>query len=209
MSRLDELEGPGTTARLARAMFWGIFGVAALATLFVAVFGIAALVSSMASGITSFTLETSRALPPAADAGAPTIVHGSFSTAEVAVRDAPAEAVALSTVAAVAAILTQAAIPFSVAMLTWRLLRGAPFRRSLSTSLTVAGLVILFGGLVWQAGAAISATMAAIALNGTTEFWPIAGRFDFTTLGLGLTLLLVALVASFGERLQRETDGLV
>ena len=39
--------------------------------------------------------------------------------------------------------------------------------------------------------------------------WPLAGRFDLTFLGVGLVLLLVGLAFEYGERLQRDTEGLV
>jgi hypothetical protein len=53
--------------------------------------------------------------------------------------------------------------------------------------------------------------LAANDLNGDSidGFWPVAGRFDPSFLGPAFALLLVGLAFEFGERLQRETEGLV
>jgi len=42
-----------------------------------------------------------------------------------------------------------------------------------------------------------------------TGFWPMAFSGDLSPIGFGLALLIVASAFEYGERLTRQTDGLV
>lgn len=119
--------------------------------------------------------------------------------------------VVLTTVGGAAAMLTQAALCAAVAVLAWRVPRRNPFRRSVSLAVTCAGAILLVGGMISQAANSIATGLAASELNvsGSRGFWPLAGRFDPTFLVIGVVLLLVGLAFEYGERLVRDTDGLV
>ena len=113
--------------------------------------------------------------------------------------------------AALVGVLTRVAIATLIALLSWRLLRGAVFARSLSFVAVIAGGALLIGGALTQGLGSLADAMAAADLNGPggRGFGPLAGRLDFTTIVTGLILLLVGLAFEYGERLQRDTEGLV
>jgi hypothetical protein len=211
MQATELVAGGGTVVTLTRGILWSVFaGAIALGAGGLA-FGGLAVGSGLASGHTALSLIADGAMPENADAGTATIVSGAFDTASVVVGDLSAAVVALATAAKVAAILTGAAVAASVALLAWRLLRRAPFRRSLSLTVTIAGAVLLIGGVFSAGAGSLAAAMAAGELNASTldGFWPIAGRVDGSSIALGVVLLLVGLAFEHGERLQRDTEGLV
>ena len=58
----------------------------------------------------------------------------------------------------------------------------------------------------------LASWMAADQLNGNSTgdgFWPMIGTVDGAPFGIGICLLLVGLAFEYGERLQRDTEGLV
>jgi hypothetical protein len=98
-----------------------------------------------------------------------------------------------------------------VAYLCWRLLHGRALRRSVSTIVGIAGVVLVVGGFAQSTASAIASGVAAQQLNTAAHnsFWPLSGRFDFSLTGTGFVLLIVALVFEYGARLQKDTEGLV
>jgi hypothetical protein len=212
MSQTDQLAGTGAVVAMGRIVVWVFFVLALVAGLFTLVFGLAGVITSLAAGTTPLTLALEHGLPAAADRGSAAIVSGGYDSASIVVSGLDSGTVVLATVARIAGILTQAAITASVALLAWRLLRGRAFRRSLSLTITFTGALLLIGGLVSGGVGLLASWMAADQLNGrgTIEgFWPIIGTVDGTPLGIGVCLMLVGLAFEYGERLQRETEGLV
>ena len=212
MSQTDQLAGKGAVVAVGRIVVWTFFVFACVAGLFTLVFGIAGAITSLAADSTPLTLALDHPLPAAADRGSATIVSGGYDLASIHVSGLDAGTVVLATVARIAGIITQAAIAASVALLAWRLLRGRTFRRSLSLTITLTGALLLIGGLVSGGVGLLASWMAADQLNGRSTgdgFWPMIGTVDGTPLGIGICLLLVGLAFEYGERLQRDTEGLV
>ena len=212
MSQTDQLAGKGAVVVVGRIVVWAFFVFACVAGLFTLVFGLTGAITSLATGSTPLTLALDHSLPATADRGSATIVGGGYDSASILVSDLDAGTVVLATVARIAGILTQAAIAASVAVLAWRLLRGRTFRRSLSLTITFMGALLVIGGLVSGGVGVLASWMAADQLNGNSTgggFWPMVGTVDGTPLGIGVCLLLVGLALEYGERLQRDTEGLV
>ncbi|MHC5797790.1 hypothetical protein ACVXZ4_16700 [Lacisediminihabitans sp. FW035] len=209
MSQTDQLAGKGALVAASRVTVWIFLALAVAAGLFTLVFGLGAVISSLASGTTPLTLALDHTLPAAADRGSASIVSGGYDSASVVVSGLDSGTVALATIARVAGVLTQAAIAASIALLAWRLLRGRAFRRSLSLIVAISGAILLIGGLLYGGLGLLAAWMAADQLNGVRGFWPIIGTVDGTPLGIGVCLLLVGLAFGYGERLQRDVEGLV
>jgi len=195
----------------ARYIVWVFLAISVIVCLLTLGFGTAEVVGELASGRTQLTLVADSPLPTLANSGSATIVGGEFSTAAVTLSGLSAATVVLSAIASIAQVLTQAALTAVVALLAWRVLRGGVFRRSVSFALSLAGVILLVGGMLSQGAGSLASGTAAAQLNGSTDtgFWPLAGAFDPSSLVTGIVLLLVSLAFGYGERLQRETEGLV
>ena len=213
MSQTNQLAGRGFTARTTRIVVWLGLAAAVVVGGITLVGGVTEIVSALVDNRTALTLIAGQPLPAAAEASSSgsRIIEGSFETAQVIVTELPFGISVLAAAAALADVLTRVAIATLIALLSWRLLRGAVFARSLSIVAAIAGSALLIGGIFTQGFGSLAAAMAAADLNGSggRGFWPIAGRLDFTTIVTGLILMLVGLAFDYGERLQRDTDGLV
>ena len=211
MSQLNQLRNRGVISALDRVIVWAILFVSVLAGLFGLVRGGVIVSSEVASGEISLALIANQPLPAKADIGTPRIVAGSYATADVTVSGLSFGVSSLAIATQIVNTLTQAAIAASIAFLAWRVLRARPFTRSLSLTVMFAGSALLVGGLFSQGFGSVAAAMAAGELNGPTArgFWPLAGRIDGTPLAFGVVLLLVGVAFEYGERLQRDTEGLV
>jgi hypothetical protein len=119
------------------------------------------------------------------------------------------------------------------AMLCHRLLDGSPFRPTITRAVSVSAVVIGVGGIAWQILYAVAngiAARQALQVNSWSGGAPnpeIADYLFRTDIGMGIpepsphftidfwplyfALILAALAFAFryGERLQRDTEGLV
>jgi len=209
----NDLRGRDAAAVASRIIVWVVLVIATLAGLATLVFGTVSLVASAIGGRVALTLASEAQLPPDADAGSARLVSGSWDTASVVVENLDTTTVVLAIVGGAIGVLTQVAIAAAIAMLCWSLLRAAPFGKSLSRTVTAAGGIVLIGGVVTTGLSTLSAWMTADQLNspdaGLDGFWPIMAVVDPTFLAVGITLLLTGLAFEYGERLQRDTAGLV
>lgn len=205
MTLEKQIVGSPATVATTRAILWVFLVTSVLLGAVRLVTGIVAEISIFASGELPITVIAGQALP--ASAG----TEGMYETASVVMTDASAATLTLATVSSVSQIVTETVIALLVAVLAWRLLRRGMFRRSLTIFVALAGGVMLIGGMLSQGANTIATGLAANDLNrGQLDgFWPIAGRFDPTFLGPAIALLLVGFAFEVGERLQRETVGLV
>lgn len=106
--------------------------------------------------------------------------------------------------------ITIGLVTASFAHVLYRIAQRKPFHRNMYLSVLVAGSAITIGGLLYQALGGLGQMMAAGELNdslgGVAELgfffqpmWPL----------IGLGILTLAYVFRAGNRLQRETEGLV
>jgi hypothetical protein len=124
---------------------------------------------------------------------------------------ASAGAVWLAAIAAVLQALTQVLLCALIALLAWRLLRGAPFRPTLSRLTVFGGAALLLGGILTQLFVLLANGVSLAEINelSVPGSWSLAGRFDLTFIGIGAVLILTGVTFRIGERMQRDTEGLV
>jgi len=206
---MTDLTDRGSTATLTRGIIWAVFGIAVLAGLAALASGIGSLLSTLASGQVATQLTVDRDLPDAASAGTATLVAGSYETARVLVTDLTPAAVTVSVIALAIGLLGQVAIAASFALICWSVVRSAPFRRSLSLTVTLSGAVVLLAGLLSAALGVFASWLIAEQLNGSSDWWPIAASTDPGFLLFGFGLMFVGLAFDHGVKLQRDTAGLV
>ncbi|WP_067882409.1 hypothetical protein [Agromyces aureus] len=138
-------------------------------------------------------------------AGVPVVLDRASITAETL----PALSVASLVIEQVIAAATVVVVVVCLVLLSWSVMRGRVFSRRNTRLVTIAG----FTGLIGYAAVPFFANMAA---NGA--FAEISGRaFDNVVMAVDLApLLLLAFISalatvvfSIGDRLQRDTEGLV
>ena len=207
---MSDLTGPGRATAVTRSVVWVIFAIAVLAGLALLVTGVTSIVSTLASGDLTTQLVADQPLTDAASAGTATLVDGAFDTATVTVAALTPASIAVSVLARLFGLLTQVAVAAAFALLCWSLLRAAPFRRSLSLTVTLSGAVVLIAGLLSAGLGVFSSWLVAEQLNaGIDGFWPIAATTDPGLFLFGFGLMFVGLAFDHGVKLQRETAGLI
>lgn len=208
----NEVVGSGLSAGATRVVLWIVLvasGALAAGTL---VLGTGGAIADALSGRTTMTLVATGALPDDADAGPATIVAGGYETAVVELADLSSGTATLALVAVLIGILTQGVMAAAIAYLAWRLLRARPFLPALTNTITFGGGVLLIGSLLAQFLAGFASWMATDELNPSGDgaaFWPMVFEVDGTPMAMGLAFLLVGLAFGYGDRLSRDTDGLV
>lgn len=161
------------------------------------------------------------------------VVGGGFVTAELAVAGLGMDARGFLAAGHALQGATIIVIAVTIALLCQRLLTGTAFSPALTRAVTVTGLAVTVGGILWQVCFAVGGSIAsaqALTVTGwasdhplgsdplETDFDPFAtglpeptvmAQLDFWPLLLGLALAAVGLAFRRGERLQRDTEGLV
>lgn len=205
------LVGPRGLVRITRALVVLVGVIALVSGVTTVVGGVLALVTGPLSGRWSFTLVGDHAIPSGTDHGAARMVEGSWDSATIVLTGVSGAPAVWSLIALVAGVLTPTLFCAFVVLLCWRLVRRGMFRRSRSVGVAVLGSVVAVGAVLSQGASSLASGTAAALLNGPGAhgYWPIAGRFDATWLIVGFVLALVGLAFEYGERLQRDTDGLV
>jgi hypothetical protein len=195
-----------------RIAMWLILGGSSVYALIVLVSGVGRLVHQSVSQTWTGSLIVERALPAEADAGTATLITGSYESASVTLGDLSGWAFGLLTAALVIAVITSATVALSFVYLSWRLLRAEPFKKSLTFTFITAGTALIIGSILSLGVEALGRVIAISELLGddkVTGFWPMAFNGDLSPIGFGLALLIVACAFEYGERLTRQTDGLV
>ncbi|WP_300267746.1 hypothetical protein [Microbacterium sp.] len=95
--------------------------------------------------------------------------------------------------------------------LGFSLIRQRAFRRSMVPMLVTASFALIVAGMLAPMfGAFARAEMVAqLPLADTGEFWMLMYELNPAPIGWGIALALVATAFEVGQRLQRETEGLV
>lgn len=195
-----------------RAAMWLILGGSIVYAGIVLVAGITHLVAQLTSRTWSGTLLVENPLPASADAGSATLIEGNYETASVTLGNLGDLSFGTLTVALIVSVLTTAIVAVSFVYLSWRLLRAEPFKKSLTYTFITAGSALVIGTTISLGFDTIGRMMTVSELMGeeTLEgFWPVAATGDLSPIGFGFALLIVACAFEYGERLSRQTDGLV
>lgn len=101
-----------------------------------------------------------------------------------------------------------------VLLLCVKLLRGAAFSRSVTLAVGGAGIVLMVSGVATQvlqelSRAALLDGIRTFAAANNVTLPEFSISFDLAPIAAGLVLAVVAAAFQLGERLQRDTDGLV
>jgi hypothetical protein len=196
----------------ARIGLWILVIAAGVYALTIAVFGVTGIAVQAASGTAVMTLQSS---PPAEGGfGAFTsvgvggaIIPGTIETVSVAVDGLSSLALVMKAAGDLLGVLAQVALALGAYQLGRALLGGRPFTRTLSRTATLTAtalLVIGVGGQLvdWAARVIVLKEMGSAAFSRAFAFEPLL-------LTVGLALGLFAATLRYGERLQRDTEGLV
>jgi hypothetical protein len=196
-----------------RAGIWIILGGAGLVALGALVGGTSRVVQALATGTHFLTLAVETSLPAEADTGTALLLRGNYESAFVAVTNLTGETTALLTAADILGVITETSVALSFVYLAWRLLKAKPFVRSLTVAFSIAGSVLALGSLIGQFLAGFGRWQVALELGpadaGTDTFWPLIMNIDPAPIAFGFALLVVASAFYYGDRLSRETEGLV
>ncbi|MGW8483112.1 hypothetical protein ACWGJP_08215 [Microbacterium sp. NPDC055903] len=142
------------------------------------------------------------------------LVSAGYATADVAVAAAPAGIrwmllleVALPALATVGVCVVAYALGVS-------LMRARPFRRAMPAALATVACLVIVGGVSGQLLGAIARGAIVEHLEtagaGVADLFPAFSLdLDLSPVGWGFALALVAGAFSIGQRLQRDTEGLV
>lgn len=205
--------GPGAAAQSTRLVLRLAFVVALLVMLAVAVSAALVAVETIRTGVVRTSLEMRGDLPARADAGSADLRSGAFRTADVAVGELSGGIVAMHVVRIALDASVGLALAGTVAILARRLLRPDPLARRVSLVVTLAGGTVMIAallslavgtGVAWLVGGELNDP-----LDGLEGFWPVVAEVDLSTIALGFALMIVGLVVEHGERLRRDTRGLV
>jgi hypothetical protein len=207
------LAGTGSSARATRGILRAALVVAVLVLLAVAAAAVASAVETVRTGVVHTSLEMRGSLPAEADAGPADLRSGAYRTAEVAVGELSGGIVAMHVVRIALDASVGIALAGTVAILARRLLRPDPLARRLSLVVTLAGGTVMVAALLSLGARTAVAWLVGGELNdpaaGLEGFWPTVAEVDLSTIALGFALMIVGLVVEHGERLQRDTRGLV
>ncbi|MFT7767086.1 hypothetical protein [Clavibacter tessellarius] len=205
--------GPGAAAQSTRLVLRLAFVLALLVMLAVAVSAALVAVETIRTGVVRTSLEMRGDLPARADAGSADLRSGAYRTADVAVGELSGGIVAMHVVRIALDASVGLALAGTVAILARRLLRPDPLARRVSLVVTLAGGTVMIAallslgvgtGVAWLVGGELNDP-----LDGLEGFWPVVAEVDLSTIALGFALMIVGLVVEHGERLQRDTRGLV
>jgi hypothetical protein len=207
------LAGTGSSARVTRGILRAALVLAVVVALLVAAAAVLSAVETIRTGVVHTSLEMRGSLPADADAGPADLRSGAYRTADVAVGDLPGGILAMHVIRIALDASVGIALAGTVALLARRLLRPDPLARRLSLVVTLAGGVVMIAALLSLGARTAVAWMVGEALNDPTAgldgFWPAVAEVDASTIALGFALMIVGLVVEHGERLQRDTRGLV
>jgi len=141
----------------------------------------------------------------------PAVTGGGYETAAVEVFGLNVGSRVLLAAAAVVGTLATVFVALTIAYLCQRLRRGDPFVSTLSRATFAASLTLMIGGVFGQGLSIAAAWLASDELNAarhSNEFIP-GGPADYTPVIAGIVLGVIAAAFRVGERMQRDTEGLV
>lgn len=167
-------------------------------------------VVAIAQDRATLTLLTDQPLETLARSGGPVLESATFDSARVVATGLDAGTRWLLGAGAGVAALTNALVVGSLVLFVLLLLWRRPFHRALVAATLTAGAALLIGGILSSGLGGLGRMMAADALNPASGDAFILGfAFDPAPLLAGVAVLALSFVFSTGQRLQRDTEGLV
>ena len=141
--------------------------------------------------------------------GVPRILNGEFTAATTSVAGLSTGVRILFAAGAGMGSLVFVALALSVAYLCWRPYNGNPFGTSVTRTSWFAAGTLTIGSLLSQGMLGFSTWLALDELQLDPVQFPLEMHFDLLPIVAGFALLLVAGAFQFGERMQRDTEGLI
>lgn len=181
-------------------------------------FGVLALIGASVEAIsttfdaeTRTTLSTAAVVPADAASGSAALVSGTFASADVTLRGVSFAARALLGGGTLINGLMYAVLAAAVVYLCVNLWRGRPFSRSATWLFATASIALLAGGILGQGLITTGQFLIAGELNSDPvgSVFPMASTGTLFPVFAGIGLGVIAAAFEFGQRLQRDTDGLV
>ncbi|MGO4488675.1 hypothetical protein [Microbacterium sp. 2RAF4] len=183
--------------------------------------GAIAVVDLIGAGVRTAVLMTSPSVTvpsmPLSTVEAPAVLAASSNISEAQYDTVTLTATGLSlsprlllAIADALAILGPFVLCVAVAWLCIRLLIGRPFGSAATWGIAVAALAVMAGGLMSQAVRANAFSEIALELDLVSAGVPaFEMSIDLAPFGWGFALVVVAGAFEIGQRLQRDTEGLV
>ncbi|KTS05842.1 MULTISPECIES: hypothetical protein [Microbacterium] len=164
----------------------------------------------IAGGSGAISLLTDAAVPRTPGADGATIISATYDSARVVAEGLSGQTRTLlvlgAAFSALTTLLTVSAVVLFFLLLMWR----RPFHRALITATQVAGAALLIGGILSAGLGGLGRMMAADELNPAAGgVFVIGFSFDPAWMLVGLGVLALSVVFTYGTRLQRDTEGLV
>lgn len=175
------------------------------------IIGVFGFIQTLTSDSVAVTQPVSIFLADVDTDGQASIARGETTAAEMTVDGLSTTARLLLGGGTLLLILVQVMIAIAIVVLCRQLLDGRPFVTALRRLIGALAVVVLVGGMFGQALYGFGNFQVATELNTDpigSEF-PLMMYIDSTPFIVGFVLALVAMAFSIGERLQRETEGLV
>jgi len=181
-----------------------ILGFIAGAAAAVAVVEVVLLVQRLVSRASGPVLLTDVPLAAPLDAG---FAGATFDAVSLTVDLSAGGRAAMMGAAAVSSLLVLG-ICAALAWLCVRVFLGKPFVRSATWGIGVVAILVLVAGMVGPLLTGIANAEAALALD-TAQLPPLLVELDLSPLAWAFALTVVAAAFEIGQRLQRDTEGLV
>jgi hypothetical protein len=197
--------------QLGRGFTWLLLIGAVIFGALAASIGTVSLIGQLIRDRFNITLLVDAPLPDAASAGSAQVTAGGFSTADVTVSGLSTLPRFLITLEGATALATGLLVSATIAYFCWSLLRRRPFSRPVFWLVALVGYALVLGTILGQGFGGLGRMIAAGELNQTPAdgFWPLAASIDPAPLVAGLVLLVAAGAIHLGQRLQRDTEGLI
>lgn len=146
--------------------------------------------------------------PLTAAFASPAVVAATSGTVDLTVTGLPGAARAALVAAAVVGSLLSIGIATVLAWLCLRVFIGRPFIRSAAWGIAAVAILVMVVGVLVPLLTAVANAEAAAALD-LGELPPLMVGVDLAPIAWGLALAVVAGAFELGQRLQRDSDGLV
>ena len=200
----------GTASRLGRALLVTLSAGTIVYVLGVVVFGVVDLVGQLGAHdirLTMYWAPGQFSYSDDGDGHSGVKIAGAGGAADSVITGISGAVFAIHVVSTAVGMLTQLALGVLAYRMLVRLRVGRPFGNAAWREVAISSIVVLSLGiasqlLAWWDRVAVNTESGGIMFSNAFVFEPL-------TVTIGLTLAIVAVAFRSGERLQRETEGLV
>lgn len=166
------------------------------------------LLGSAVIDVAGMVIQPGAIVPGLADSTA--IAAAEYETALLSVVDAPWAARAWLVAETASSILLTVGLCAIVAFVGMKLLAGRPFARTATLSIMTAAILVVVTGTLGQLFGALARAEIVDYLGAAgNDFYLFLFNFDPAPLAYGFALAVIAGAFQLGERMQRDTEGLV